>query len=80
MMKVFGDYGDSTTEIGRKAQAAAQDLKTFTAMMESMKAIAGTGWKSTWDSIFGDLEEAKALWTAIGTAVGDFIKNRFRFA
>ena len=55
MMKVFQDYGDVTTEIGKKAQSSAQDLKTFTMMMDSLKATAGTGWKDTWELIFGDL-------------------------
>jgi hypothetical protein len=45
MMKVFGDYGDENTAIGAKAMSAAKDIKTFTQMMESLKATAGTGWK-----------------------------------
>lgn len=73
MMKVFQDYGDVTTEIGKKAQSSAQDLKTFTMMMDSLKATAGTGWKDTWELIFGDLEEAKVLWTGLGNAISDMI-------
>ena len=73
MMKVFGDYGDVTTEIGKKAQASAQDLKTYTMMMESLQASVETGWKDTWQILFGDLEEAKVLWTSIGGAIGGFI-------
>ena len=65
MMKVFGDYGDKTTDIGKKAYASAQDVKTFSMMMESLKASAGTGWKDTWEIIFGDLEEAKKFWTGL---------------
>lgn len=73
MMKVFGDYGDETTEIGEKAYSAAQDLKTFTMMMDSLKATAGTGWKDTWQLIFGDLDQAKALWTGLGNFIGNII-------
>lgn len=73
LMQVFSDYGDVTTEIGKKAQAAAQDIKTYTMMMESLKATAGTGWKDTWQLIFGDLEEAKVLWTGLGKAISDVI-------
>lgn len=65
MMKVFGDYGDETTEIGKKSYSAAQDIKTFTMMMESLKASVGTGWKDTWQLIFGDLDGAKALWSGV---------------
>ena len=65
MMKVFGDYGDETTEVGKKAYSAAQDIKTFTMMMDSLKATAGTGWKDTWQIIFGGLDEAKEFWTGL---------------
>ena len=75
LMKVFGDYGDVTTEIGRKAWAAAQDIKTFSQMMETLKAAAGTGWNKTWQIMFGDLGEAKRLWTGLGTFIGDFINS-----
>lgn len=73
MLKVFGDYGDQTTDVGKRAWAAAQDLKTFSQMMESLKASAGTGWKETWQLIFGDLEEAKLLWTGLGTFINGII-------
>ena len=75
LIKVFEDYGDVTTDIGKKAQSSAQDLKTFTMMMESLQAAAGTGWKDTWQLLFGDLEEAKVLWTGLGNAIGDMISN-----
>ena len=75
MMKVFKDYGDVTTEIGKKSQASAQDLKTFTMMVESLQAQAGTGWKDTWQLLFGNLEEAKVLWTGLGNSIGGMISN-----
>jgi hypothetical protein len=73
LMSVFEDYGDATTDIGKKALASAKDLKTFTMMMESLKATAGTGWKDTWQLIFGDLDEAKVLWTNLGNTIGGII-------
>lgn len=73
LMKVFGDYGNIETEIGAKAQASAQDIKHFTMLMDSLKATAGTGWKDTWQIMFGGLDEAKKLWTGISNAVGGFI-------
>lgn len=76
MMKVFGDYGNETTKIGEKAYSAAQDIKTFSQMMESLKATAGTGWKDTWQIIFGDLDEAKEFWTGLSNAISEVI-NRF---
>jgi hypothetical protein len=79
MMKVFGDYGDETTTIGEKAYSAAQDIKTFTMMMESLKATAGTGWKDTWQLIFGDLDQAKALWTGLGNFISNIITKMADF-
>ncbi|MBO5904957.1 MAG: hypothetical protein J6Q84_00905, partial [Kiritimatiellae bacterium] len=73
MMKVFGDYGDETTAIGKKAYSAAQDIKTFSMMMDSLKATAGTGWKDTWQIIFGDLDEAKVLWTGLNNFISGII-------
>jgi len=65
MMKVFGDYGSEFTEIGKKAMAAAQDIRDYHMLMDSLKAGVGTGWKDTWQLIVGDLDEAKELWTGI---------------
>lgn len=73
ILKVLGDYGDETTDIGKKAYSAAQDIKTFSMMMESLKATAGTGWKDTWQTIFGDLDEAKALWTPLTNTISGII-------
>lgn len=73
MMKVFQDYGDETTEIGQKSYAAAQDIKTYTQMMESLKATAGTGWKDTWQAIFGDLDAAKEFWTGLTNFISGII-------
>ena len=79
MMKVFGDYGDETTEIGKKSYAAAQDIKTFSMMMDSLKATAGTGWKETWQIIFGDLEEAKKFWTGLSNFISKIITGMADF-
>lgn len=73
MMKVFGDYGDETTAIGEKAYSAAQDIKTFSMMMDSLKATAGTGWKDTWQIIFGGLDEAKKFWTGLNNVISGMI-------
>lgn len=53
------DYADETTNIGKKAFAAAQDVKTFTQLMDTLKESAQSGWAETWQLIVGDYEEAK---------------------
>ena len=64
---VLNKYGDATTEIGKKAWAAAQEIRTFSGMMESLKASVGTQFANMAELIFGDLEEAKRNFTYLNT-------------
>ena len=57
--EVLNKYGDATTEVGAKAWEAAQEIRTFSGMMESLKASIGTQFADMSEIIFGDLEEAK---------------------
>lgn len=67
------NYADETTEIGAKAFAAAQDVKTFTQLIDTLKEVVGSGWANTWEILFGDFEEAKELWTGLRQVIGGFI-------
>ena len=67
------NYADETTELGKKAFAAAQDVKTFTQLMDTLKEAVGSGWANTWEILFGDFEEAKELWTGLSQVIGGFI-------
>ncbi len=60
-------------ELGQKAFDSAQDVKTFTQLMDTLKEAAGSGWAQTFEILFGDLEEAKSLWTGVSKVVGGFI-------
>lgn len=60
-------------ELGQKAFDSAQDVKTFTQLMDTLKEAAGSGWSQTFEILFGDLEEAKVLWTAVSNTIGGFI-------
>ena len=79
MMDVFKQYGSQETEIGKAAWAAAQEVKTFGMMMESLQAQAGTGWKETWQILFGDLDEAKRMWTGLANFIGNIIDGVSRW-
>lgn len=67
------NYADETTEIGAKAFAAAQDVKTFTQLIDTLKGTVGSGWANTWEILLGDFEEAKELWTGLNQVIGGFI-------
>lgn len=74
------DYQDESEEalqrtggLATKAYAAAQDLKTFTQMVDTLKEALQSGWAQSWQLIFGDFVEAKKFWTTIGTALNQLI-------
>ena len=75
LIDVLGDYGDVTTEIGKKAQAAAQDVKSLPMMFDTLKASVGTGWTDTFEIVLGNLEESKALFTDLTTSVSGFLER-----
>ena len=60
-------------KLNAKAYAAAQDVKTFSQLMDTVKESIGSGWAQTFELIFGNLEEAKALWTDVNNAISGFV-------
>jgi tape measure domain-containing protein len=66
----LGRYSDATTDIGKRATAAAQDVKTFSQMIATMKESVASGWAESFEAIFGNFEEGKQLWTMVNQAFG----------
>lgn len=75
LISTLGRYSDETTDIGKKAFAAAQDIKTFSQLLDTLKEALGSGWAKTWQILFGDFNEAKSLWTEVGSTLGDLISK-----
>lgn len=73
LTSTLAKYADETTDIGKKAFAAAQDVKTFSQLMDTLKEAVGSGWAETWENVFGNFDEAKQLWTSINNVVSGFI-------
>lgn len=71
----LGKYSDETTELGKKAFASAQDVKTFSMMMDTLKESAGSGWTTTWELIFGDFEQARSFWTNLTNSFDNIIQS-----
>lgn len=65
LTKTLARYSDEETDIGKKAYAAAQDVKTFSMMIDTLSEAAQSGWATTWQYIVGDFEEAKSLFTEL---------------
>lgn len=75
LVTTLKDYADETTEIGQKAYAAAQDVKTFSQFMDTLKEAAQSGWSETWELIVGDINEAKAVFKELSDIVGGVIDD-----
>lgn len=52
-------------EIQSKAALAAQQAKTFKEVIDAVKDAVSTGWMTTFETLFGDLEQAAGFWTEI---------------
>lgn len=74
LIKTLQRYADETTDIGKKAYAAAQEAKTFSDMIGILEETAQSGWGETWELVVGDLEQAKALWTEWSNFFGEIIQ------
>lgn len=79
LIETLKKYADENTVIGKKAKAAAQDVKTFTMMMDTLKEAAQSGWAKTWELIIGDFEEAKSLFTNLSNFFGNIIEKTSDF-
>lgn len=78
--KALGKYADQNTKLGRKAQAAAQQVRTFSAFVDTLKESIGSGWSQVFTALFGNLEQATSMWTGLSNTVGGAVKQFFNFA
>lgn len=69
--KQFDLLSDSQYDLGRRAFQAAQEAKTFKEAIDSVKDATSTSWMNIFQSIFGNYEEAKELWTAVANELYD---------
>lgn len=73
LITTLKNYADETTEIGEKATEAATKVKTFHQLLDTTKEAIQSGWAQTVEYIFGDLEEAKELFSSISSAIEDVL-------
>ena len=62
-------------KMGQTATDAATKVKTFTQLMDTLKEAAQSGWTMTWQTIIGDFEQAKDLWTGVSDVLSEIINN-----
>ena len=73
LVHALNQYADGTTDVGKRATAAATQVKTFSMMMDTLKESAQSGWAQTWELLVGDFEEAKELFTELSNIFGDIL-------
>lgn len=64
-------YADQTTEFGNNAFMAAKQARTFEDAINAVKDAVSTGWMTTFELIFGNVDEATELWTDFCEAIID---------
>ena len=62
-------------ELGKMANAASTEVKTFSGLLDTTKENIQSGWTQTWEYILGDFEEAKALFTSMSNSIGGVIQQ-----
>lgn len=65
------ELGDEVDEFGLKAFRAAQEAKSWTDVIDSVKDAVSTGWMNTFENLFGNYEEQRVLWTDLANAMYD---------
>ena len=79
LIETLKRYSDSSTDIGKKAFAAAQEVTKLTQMWDVLKETAQSGWAQTWELIFGDLNQAKAIFTPLTNFFSSIIEAISKF-
>ena len=64
-------------EVSAAAIESASKIKTFGQLMDVTKEAIGSGWAGVFRSLFGNLEESKKIWTAVGDVVTGAVNKIF---
>lgn len=65
-------------ETAKLAEENATVVKTFSQLKDTLGEAAQSGWAETWEIIFGDLDEARALWTGVNNVISGIIDDSAR--
>lgn len=67
--EVIEKYGDTLDTFGLKAFKAAQEARTFSDVLNSVRDAVSSKWMETAEMIFGNKDEAVELWTELANAL-----------
>lgn len=67
----YESLNSETNKLSREAFKNAQEAKTFQEVMDATADAVSTSWMNTFQLIFGNYEEAKALWSGMANMLVD---------
>ena len=73
LINTLEKYANTSTDFGMAAFKAAQEALTFTDAIDAVKDAVSSGWMQSFKYIFGDLDEARKLWTDVANSLYDFV-------
>ena len=59
--------------LAQDAEDAATKVTTFTKLIDTLGEALQSGWTQSWETIIGDFEEAKELWSGVSDILGGYI-------
>lgn len=70
-MKKYAQLHGELDEFGKKAFLAAQEARTFNEAVGAVKDAASSAWRGIFENVFGNAEEATAMWTSFSNWLYD---------
>ena len=74
-MELVDQLGTSYSEVSKKAFQAAQEARTFSDAVSAVKDAVKSQWATLFESVFGNYEEAKVLWTDLSNTLYDIFAD-----
>lgn len=66
---------DDILQLAQTAEDAATKVTTFTKLIDTLGEALQSGWTQSWETIIGDFEEARDLWTNVSNVLGGYINE-----
>lgn len=77
--EVIEKHGDQLDAFGVKAFKAAQEARTFSDVLSSVKDAVSSKWMTTFEAVFGSQSEAVKLWTDLANELYDVFAESGNF-
>lgn len=68
---MLNDLAYGYDDVGYRAMKNAQEAKTFTDVIDATNDALSSAMMTTWETIFGDYEEARGMWTGLANLLYD---------